>query len=687
MTKGRDIVKFAGTGLRCCVAMLALAMPWSHPGIAENLSGAAISDAIESRADEILARYLPKDQFIVQVTAEANKNTGVRIPYLGSAPNSEYLKTTSIKDLINLTSSVKINLIVGSAVTQENKDSLVQIFTTSLRLRPPPTDQIIISQLNLLSASGTGGRDEAQSRKLLDDLRVTNQQKETITKERGDLKNELLAAQSAISRLNETLNQQKATQSKERGDLKSELIASKSENSRLSQSINQKSAELVSYLSAAKKSNTPQQSFLKNLKANAHYLILATLVFTALTLIAAAFRQSGGKVSGSISEIATSLEEGMRSFGSSSGRGEEGPKAEVAAQTPGTQSFADRGVGSPYQLKRLDELRTILQTSVTPKTQLQLTMWISSLVADQTRIPKAVVSLELIPADAASAIYKKLGSADQDAIVKFMRSGEFPRSKIEMMLEAGEELLTRILADSLTGSRQALKSDVAERILKLSTSDLSSVFVELRPENYPRLMLYMDSKTIHLVMKQLRRQNQDAYRAIVSQLGRVPEAELNTEADRDLIVVLDRAISKVKDDSFRSYMNFFQEIVEQSDDDQKNDILFGIEAANPDVADKLRRAVISFSSLFRLPKGVQSEILASMGNRDVAGLMFGISNEEASNLLPCVSLRRRQIILDELKMLQDGDQENLRSINKKAKAAIIQKIRAVGTDLAQETAA
>ena len=687
MTKGRDIVKFAGTGLRCCVAMLALAMSWSHPGIAENLSGAAISDAIESRADEILARYLPKDQFIVQVTAEANKNTGVRIPYLGSAPNSEYLKTTSIKDLINLTSSVKINLIVGSAVTQENKDSLVQIFTTSLRLRPPPTDQIIISQLNLLSASGTGGRDEAQSRKLLDDLRVTNQQKETITKERGDLKNELLAAQSAISRLNETLNQQKATQSKERGDLKSELIASKSENSRLSQSINQKSAELVSYLSAAKKSNTPQQSFLKNLKANAHYLILATLVFTALTLIAAAFRQSGGKVSGSISEIATSLEEGMRSFGSSSGRGEEGPKAEVAAQTPGTQSFADRGVGSPYQLKRLDELRTILQTSVTPKTQLQLTMWISSLVADQTRIPKAVVSLELIPADAASAIYKKLGSADQDAIVKFMRSGEFPRSKIEMMLEAGEELLTRILADSLTGSRQALKSDVAERILKLSTSDLASVFVELRPENYPRLMLYMDSKTIHLIMKQLRRQNQDAYRAIVSQLGRVPEAELNTEADRDLIVVLDRAISKVKDDSFRSYMNFFQEIVEQSDDDQKNDILFGIEAANPDVADKLRRAVISFSSLFRLPKGVQSEILASMGNRDVAGLMFGISNEEASNLLPCVSLRRRQIILDELKMLQDGDQENLRSINKKAKAAIIQKIRAVGTDLAQETAA
>ena len=360
---------------------------------------------------------------------------------------------------------------------------------------------------------------------------------------------------------------------------------------------------------------------------------------------------------------------------------------ERAAQTPGTQSFADRGVGSPYQLKRLDELRTILQTSVTPKTQLQLTMWISSLVADQTRIPKAVVSLELIPADAASAIYKKLGSADQDAIVKFMRSGEFPRSKIEMMLEAGEELLTRILADSLTGSRQALKSDVAERILKLSTSDLASVFVELRPENYPRLMLYMDSKTIHLIMKQLRRQNQDAYRAIVSQLGRVPEAELNTEADRDLIVVLDRAISKVKDDSFRSYMNFFQEIVEQSDDDQKNDILFGIEAANPDVADKLRRAVISFSSLFRLPKGVQSEILASMGNRDVAGLMFGISNEEASNLLPCVSLRRRQIILDELKMLQDGDQENLRSINKKAKAAIIQKIRAVGTDLAQETAA
>jgi Mg/Co/Ni transporter MgtE len=683
----RDILTIGLWRLISALAICVLCVGQNERALAQTLSSGMLSEALESRADDILARYLPKDQFVVNVTATPSNTASVRIPYLASAPNSDFLRTASISDLMKLTSSVKIELMIGSAVSPVNRESLVKIFTASMRLRPPPVDQVLVSQMNLASASATGLRDDGQVNKLLDDLRASNAQKETMAKERGDLKTELVSAKSEISRLSQSFNQQKDALSRERGDLKTELTTARLEISRLSQSLNQKSAELMSYLSGSGKANGQKESIAAVLKNNAPHLVLGLLIFAALTLIAAAFRQSGGKLSGSISEIATSLEEGIRSLGTSSNRGDNVAKAESLRAAPAPNQSMDAGASSVYQLKRLEELKTILRTSVTAESESQLTRWLSNIATDQARIPKAVVVLELLQADVASAIFRKLGASEQNAIVKFMRGGEFPRPKMDLMIEAGEEMLTRILADSLVGSKLSLKSDVSERILQLSTSDLANVFIELRPESHARLLLYMDTKTINTVMKQLRRQNQSTYKALVTQLSRVPAAERNTEADRDIATVLDRAITKVKDDSFRSYMNFFQEIVEQSDDDQKDDILSGIEVTNPDVADKLRRQVISFSSLFRLPQGLQNEIIASMSNRDIASLMIGLSNEDATNVLGRVSTRRKQIILDELKVLQEGDQENIRSSHKKSKDSIVQKIRAAGVDFTGESAA
>jgi hypothetical protein len=76
-----------------------------------------------------------------------------------------------------------------------------------------------------------------------------------------------------------------------------------------------------------------------------------------------------------------------------------------------------------------------------------------------------------------------------------------------------------------------------------------------------------------------------------------------------------------------------------------------------------------------------------MSNRELAALMIGLSNEDATNVIGKVSPRRKQIILDELTALQEGDQEVVRSSHKRAKDAILQKIRASGADLTQLSAA
>jgi hypothetical protein len=589
-----------------------------------------LSEALESRADEILARFLPKDQYLVKVIATPAADTIIRIPYLGNDPNSDFLKAAPIADLINLTSSIKIELTVGSTVSQESQAALVKLFKAGMRLRPDPVDQVNVGQMSL-PRFGQGDR-------------------------RDD-------------------------------ELKTELSTAKMEVSRLSQSLNQKSAELMGYLSGSKNDKGQIDSIMTVLKKNAHYLVFALIVVAPLILIAFAFRQSGGKLSGSISEIATSLEDGMRSLGNANVRSDGGERPESPAKAPTGISVPDGGAASVYQLKRVEDLRGILKTRVSVEAESQLTRWISALAGDQARIQKAVVILELLQTETAGAIFRKLGTSEQDAIVKFMRGGEFTRPKTDIMIEAGEEILTRILADSLVGGKLALKSDVSERILQLSIVDLASVFIELKVESHARLLLYLDSKTINAVMKQLRRQNQDAYKNLVAQISRLPGAERDVESDQDIVTVLDQAISKVKDDSFRSYMTFFKEIVEHSDDEQKDDIISGIEMANPDVAEKLRRQIITLSSLFRLPQGSQSEIVASMSNKDIAAVMIGLSNEDATNILGRVSPRRKQIILDELKILQEGDQEMIRASHKKSKEIILQKIRAAGVDFEQMPAA
>ena len=63
-------------------------------------------------------------------------------------------------------------------------------------------------------------------------------------------------------------------------------------------------------------------------------------------------------------------------------------------------------------------------------------------------------------------LFKRLGLKAQEAIMVFLRKGIYPTSKIEMMLEAAEEMKTKLLVESLDRLRGKPSEKVVQRLTK-----------------------------------------------------------------------------------------------------------------------------------------------------------------------------------------------------------------------------
>ena len=95
---------------------------------------------------------------------------------------------------------------------------------------------------------------------------------------------------------------------------------------------------------------------------------------------------------------------------------------------------------------------------------------------------KGRVSLELLGRETATQLFKRLGIEAQETLLKFLHAGVYERSKMELMLEAGEELKTRMLAESFDQVRTGASEKIGERLLQLSDDDLMIGRPRSRPE-------------------------------------------------------------------------------------------------------------------------------------------------------------------------------------------------------------
>ena len=138
---------------------------------------------------------------------------------------------------------------------------------------------------------------------------------------------------------------------------------------------------------------------------------------------------------------------------------------------------------------------------------------------------------------------------------------------MELMLEAGEELKTKMLAESFDKARTGASEKIGERLLQLSEEDLMSVARDLDPNVLPRLFLYLDPPKIAHLLGNLKRTDFAKFEQTVTVISKMPDAAPLEQYDEDILVALDASIDQTKADAQRPFLKVYQDIVEASDDD------------------------------------------------------------------------------------------------------------------------
>ena len=116
---------------------------------------------------------------------------------------------------------------------------------------------------------------------------------------------------------------------------------------------------------------------------------------------------------------------------------------------PVPSSEAPAALSQEFLQAYIPQLRDDLTARVNDDNATCVVRYVAEMTAAPGGAAKAVAALELIGKDLANVIYKKLAPGTQTQVMQFVNQGHFERPKLDLMLEAGEDLRTRLLGFTL----------------------------------------------------------------------------------------------------------------------------------------------------------------------------------------------------------------------------------------------
>ena len=355
-------------------------------------------------------------------------------------------------------------------------------------------------------------------------------------------------------------------------------------------------------------------------------------------------------------------------------------RSEVRTQSRGAEDD-NRRMGPQASLEqvqaRILTIQNDLVQSLNPTTEGIIVAHVGRLVESGDTRAKAVLTLELLGKDKANEIFQLLDSESQSIVREFMRSGAYTKPKTEIMLEAAEELKTKLLMEVFGDVRGKISAQVASRILKLRADDLALVASRLSQETLPRLFLYLDPKRLAEVLSALKARDAYQYASALKALPKVPGTERLTELDKELISTLDEQIAAAHDDSQKAYLGWYKAIADSVDDDVADELRENLAAANPQLEKFVRDQMIAFGTFFLLLDEVQEELIQSLSNRNLAALVAGLNDQQKARILVMIDRRRQEIIAEEMESLSGKGQRQVNIAHRQAKNLIVANIKAL----------
>jgi Mg/Co/Ni transporter MgtE len=320
------------------------------------------------------------------------------------------------------------------------------------------------------------------------------------------------------------------------------------------------------------------------------------------------------------------------------------------------------------------KMRTEILEAMTPATEAAILRHVSSLLASPATVERAVVVFELLGKEAASEFFKKLPVSARHDIVQFMRQGEYSRPKLELMVEAAEDLKTRMLVDSLDTLKGGASEAVAERIVQLSDADLVETIASLEGDAIGRLYLYLEPGKIANLLNQLKAARPDRFQEALDMLPRMPELAKADHLDAAVIAELDMHLTRVQSDEQSPFLRTYQEIIESSGEDVAEQILKTM-SSDQRLDGYLRENIITVKTIFRIDRALRKEMVESLSNKDIAALCLGFEPAENREIISLVAERRKPLIFEELESLKSRGGTQAEAATSRARGILVQKMK------------
>ena len=630
-----------------------------------------ISRALERQVRLLIERHVAPVDFQVAVTATAAPATEQQsLPYLPETLIALPIDIMPIDEVMALATKVDIEVFVAQRVNGPTQQKIAALLTKKLGLNSKRGDQVTFTQLGieLPSPESDLARSLAKSEA---DARAAAKQAEGLGRERDDAKRDLSLAKTELDLVSRDAKQKIAAAEK----------ASEKSSERNGNKKDDKASDKAAAAPPAKPTDLPRvKGFFEE---NLPLIIAGGLILLALLAASLVVRGSATVIGNAFQGIGDSLPLLAEKLGDAiANKSVDAPQAQKLLEggerpkdaAPTTPAYGNMPVEALHA--RILTLHDELLEGLNPATEAIILRHVSRLL-DTDGVALAVVSLELLGRDKANELFNKLGREHQILLWDFLQSGRYDRPKVEIMLEAGEELKTKMLGELFGSVRGLISEKVAERLIKLDVDDLAQVTAALQPALLPRLFLYFEPSRLAAIISALRLLPNNKVEDAMAALSKVPEVERAVDLDDAIVVALDAQISLLKDDSQRAYLGWFKSISEALDDELAETMAAQLAKANPRLERYVRDNMITFSTFFILRAEVQEDLLGNLSNRDLGALLYGLSDGLKAQVTDLLAERRRAMIGEEIERLTARGDRPAKEAHRQIRLQVTAKVRAL----------
>lgn len=600
-----------------------------------------ISNVLTQRASSVVGRYISQNDFYITASVQTKDSSKVELPYLPAAQTPDALSSMSNEEINSMIGSLNLDIWLSKKFDEATRTTIVQLVQSHLGLTN--ADPITIKEMQITASPTVDGESQRMLQKAQDDLRQAMTELKALERERNDLK--------------------MANLLKENKDV---------------------SAKTETPAATAEKSSEGTTSAQDNLMEK---LIEASPLIAGIILFALVFIIVGRTFSSSVRSIGSGMSSVASALSTMGGNIRMNVDDESQVGKPSKEAVAAQAQSNPLAgpqgpqsgggdiHERIIRLHDEIAVNMSERTESIILTALTDMLQKPDTVAKAVATLELLGKEKSNQLFKRLGKHSRETVLDFLQNGNYGRSKTELMLEAGEGIKTKLLAEGFGNLRGEMSIKMTEKMLALAEADYYDIFMSLSDQYKPRFMFYLESEALGRLLTLFGQKNPDKVDTVMDLLSKVADVESSVEMDSTIIAAIDSYLGGRKEDVQEKYVPYYQKILETMDGELAEKAVDKLSDKSHVLRAQLKGFVITVNTLFKLPSDIRMTMLENLNNKQLASLLCGVPEDQGALIWESVSRRRVELIKDEVELLKQMAPAAMKSVFGETKTLVINKLK------------